>query len=82
MTAKTDLAHVTDFQHVFELTAEGRRVLSALEAKFAKHAYVKGGLDAERETTHRLGQQSVLNFIYTQIDRANSGAHEAAQNDD
>lgn len=71
------LADALDFQHVFERTAEGQRVLKALEASFARGAYVRGGRSAERETTFRLGQQSVLNHIYSKIDRANSGVGEA-----
>lgn len=71
------LADAMDFQHVFERTAEGQRVLKALEARYARGAYVRGGQEAERETLHRLGQQSVLDYIYTAIDRANSDEGEA-----
>lgn len=74
-------ADALDFQHVFERTPEGQRVLKALEARYARGAYVRGGQEAERETIFRLGQQNVLNHIYTQIERASSGEQEA-ENDD
>ena len=76
----TNKADALDYQQVFERTPEGRRVLQALELKFARNAYVRGGKSAERETLIRLGQQSVLNHIYSVIARANSGENEA-QND-
>lgn len=58
------------FARVFEEHHEGRLVLEALVQKFGRDPYVKGGIEAQRETERRMGQRSVLDHIINQINRA------------
>lgn len=58
------------YKRVFEDHHEGRLILDALTQQFARPAVVKGGIDAVLETYQRDGQRRVLEFIVSQINRA------------
>ena len=45
-------------------------MLEELTQRFGREAYVKGGTEGDRETCYRAGQRSVLDFILSQINRA------------
>ena len=59
-----------DYLRTFEINDSGRKVLDHLNMLYSKNAYVKGGAEAERETNFRLGQQSVIDYIYYSIAKA------------
>ncbi|MDR1275860.1 MAG: hypothetical protein LBL72_05725 [Candidatus Accumulibacter sp.] len=59
------------YARVFEQHADGASVLDDLTAKFGRSAYVKGGLEGDRETCFRAGQRSVLEWILGRINQAN-----------
>lgn len=59
------------YARVFETHHEGRLILEDLVKRFASNPYVKGGLEADRETCYRAGKSSVPNFILQQINIAN-----------
>lgn len=64
------------FKRIFEDNADGRLVLDTLERRFAKTIWAKGGKSGERETTRRLGQFEVINFINAQLNLAINGGHD------
>lgn len=48
--------------------ADGKKIIEDLQLRFYDRlVYQKGGLDAERETTFRAGQQSVVHYIFQQL---------------
>lgn len=49
----------------------GQLVLEDLVNKFGGSTYVRGGLEAQRETDYRAGRRAVVEHILTQINRAN-----------
>lgn len=59
------------YRDVFETDKRGAAILEHLTQAFARPAVVKGGIDAVLETYQRAGQRLVLDFIVTQINRAN-----------
>ena len=65
------------YRNVFDLDINGQRVLEHLTQVFCRDAYA----DTERETCHRLGQQSVINFILNNVNRANNPDYEESDND-
>lgn len=67
------MAEVTPemYARVFENHAEGVLILEDLVRRFGRNPYVRGGLDAQRETDYNAGQLSVPTFILNQINRAN-----------
>lgn len=58
------------YKAVFEDDKRGAAILEHLLLRFARPAVVKGGIDAVLETYQRDGQRRVLEFIATQINRA------------
>lgn len=58
----------------------GELVLEDLVNRFAGSTYVRGGLEAQRETDFRSGRRAVIEHILTQINRAN-GAEQPAEGD-
>jgi hypothetical protein len=58
------------YARVFDSLPEGKLVLEELVNKFARNPYVKGGLDAQRETDYRAGQLSVPTFIMNRLNQA------------
>jgi hypothetical protein len=69
------------YARVFEGHHEGVRVLEDLTRRFGGGLWVRGGLEAQRETDRNLGKRAVLDFILGQINQANgvSPAEEPAQ---
>ena len=59
------------YQRVFEENREGQLVLEELVRIFHRHPYVPGGLEAQRETDYRAGQNKVIDHILTRINQAN-----------
>jgi uncharacterized protein (DUF1330 family) len=62
------------YARVFEGHHEGVQILDDLTARFGGALFVKGGEEGRRETDFRLGRRAVLDFIVTQINRANNVA--------
>lgn len=60
-----------DYAALFEDDRRGAAILEHLTRIFARPAVVKGGIDAVLETYQRDGQRRVLEFIVSQINRAN-----------
>lgn len=59
------------FKELFEDNATGRIVLEALIVRFTRPPVTDGGIDAVLKTFNRAGQRMPLDFIVTQINRAN-----------
>lgn len=59
------------YARVFENHADGALILEDLVRRFGGNPYVRGGLDAQRQTDFNAGQLSVPTFILNQINRAN-----------
>jgi hypothetical protein len=60
------------YQAIFEHDKRGAAILEELEQRFNRRSvYVRGGLEAQRETDYRAGQQSVFAYILRQINLAN-----------
>ena len=70
-----------DFKHVFEETAGGSQILDHLILRFGGAAYVKGGLEADRETCYRAGQRAVVDYLIAMINRANGLTSETEPNE-
>lgn len=66
-------ASPSDYSAVFEASPQGVLVLEDLLNKFYSSVYVRGGLEAQRETDFRCGRRAVIEFIYAQIDKAAAG---------
>lgn len=81
-TRKLRPATPATFQIVFDLDTNGQRVLNSLTSVFCRDAFVPNEKGGERETCHRLGQQSVINFIINQINRANDPSYSEEENND
>lgn len=60
-----------DYQRVFEGDPLGARILEDLVGRFGGNPYVKGALDAQRETDFNAGKLEVVNFILRKINQAN-----------
>ena len=65
------------YRNVFDLDVNGIRILEHLTQVFCRDAFA----DSDRETCHRLGQQSVINFIVNNINRANDPEYKESEND-
>ncbi len=47
---------------------DGKKIVEDLQLRFYDRLiYQKGGIEAERETTFRAGQQSVVHYIFQQL---------------
>lgn len=64
-----------DYKELFEDDRRGAAILEHLIRAFARPAVVTGGIDAVLATYQRDGQRRVLEFITTQINRANGVDH-------
>lgn len=66
------------YARVFEGIPEGAQILEELVARFGKNPYVKGGLEAQRQTDFNAGQMSVVTHILSRI----NSAHGAPDNEE
>lgn len=64
-------ARPEDYQQVFEQSPQGALILEELVARFGGNPYVRGGIEAQRETDFRAGCLRVVSHILDQINRAN-----------
>ena len=69
------------YARVFEGHHEGAQILDDLTARFGGALFVKGGEEGRRETDWRLGRRSVLDFIIGQVNIANNGQQEGADDE-
>ena len=69
------------YRNLFDIDANGLRVLEHLTSIFCKSTYVRGGQEAERESCFRAGQTDVIQFILRQINRANDPNYKEEVND-
>lgn len=69
------------YRVVFELDINGQRVLEDLTKRFSRHAFVSDSQGGERETCRRLGQSEPVNFILSQINKANDPNYSEVEND-
>lgn len=60
------------YRQIFEVDKRGAMLLEHMVVLFSKGAKVEGGIDAVLSTYHRLGQNSVVQHIVAQINRANN----------
>ena len=60
------------YRQIFEVDKRGALILEHMVSRFSQPARVDGGIDAVLTTYHRLGQNSVVQHIVAQINRANS----------
>ncbi|QJP36805.1 hypothetical protein G3R47_04400 [Acinetobacter baumannii] len=68
------------YRVVFELDVNGQRVLEDLTKRFSRHAFVSDSQGGERETCRRLGQSEPVNFILSQINKANDPNYSEVEN--
>jgi len=61
----------SDYALIFEAHRVGASILEELIARFGRNPYVRGGLEAQRETDFRAGQKEVVDFIVRRINQAN-----------
>lgn len=66
------------YARVFEGIPEGALILEELVARFGKNPYVKGGIEAQRQTDFNAGQMSVVTHILSRI----NSAHGAPDNEE
>jgi acetylornithine deacetylase/succinyl-diaminopimelate desuccinylase-like protein len=58
------------YARVFENHHEGVKILEDLIRRYGRNPWVKGGIEAQRETDKRLGNKEVLDYIVSRINRA------------
>jgi hypothetical protein len=58
------------YAQVFDGTPAGQKVLAELVDTFGAVTWIKGGLEADRETARMLGRHEVVNHILNQLSRA------------
>ncbi|WP_028354775.1 hypothetical protein [Bordetella petrii] len=59
------------YKQIFEDDRRGAAILDELMDRFARPAVTTGGIDAILQTYHRDGMRRVVEFIVSQINRAN-----------
>lgn len=59
------------FKELFEDNRTGQLVLEHLVSRFSKNAVTDGGIDAVLKTYLRVGERRPIDYILTQINRAN-----------
>ncbi|NYH99597.1 hypothetical protein [Cupriavidus plantarum] len=59
------------YKQIFEDDRRGAALLEDLTNRFARPAVTTGGIDAVLQTYHRDGARRALEYIVTQINRAN-----------
>lgn len=69
------------YARVFENHAEGAQILEDLIARFGRNPYVRGGLEAQRQTDFNAGQHEVVQFILRRINQAH-GVDTNVQNEE
>lgn len=62
-----------DYARVFEGDPVGARILEDLVDRYGVNPYVKGGLEAQRQTDFNAGRLEVVNFILRKLNAANGG---------
>lgn len=60
-----------DYADLFETDKRGARILEHLLLRFVRPPVTKGGIDAILQTYDHMGQRKPLDFIVSQINRAN-----------
>jgi hypothetical protein len=65
------VATAAEYRTCFEMSKAGELVLQDLVNRFCGSTYVRGGLEAQRETDFRSGRREVVEFILRQINSAN-----------
>lgn len=60
-----------EYAELFETDRRGARILEDLILRFTRPPVTDGGIDAVLKTYERMGQRHVIDFIVTQINRAN-----------
>ncbi|MFW2152820.1 hypothetical protein [Acinetobacter gyllenbergii] len=70
------------YKNVFDFDHNGQRILEDLTMRFCKSPYVRGGQEAERESCYRAGQNSVVQTILNQINKANDPNYNEEQDND
>jgi hypothetical protein len=75
------VATPADYSAAFEASPQGALVLQHLLDKFYGSVYVRGGLEAQRETDFRCGRRDVIEFIFKQLDRAAAGPETPEEGD-
>lgn len=71
MSELTQEARIELYRQIFEVDKRGAQLLEDLVVRFSQPAVVEGGIDAVIKTYHRMGQNSVVQYIVGQINRAN-----------
>lgn len=59
------------YREIFEDDRRGAAVLEDLVARFARPAVTSGGIDAVLQTYQRDGMRRVIDYIVSQVNRAN-----------
>lgn len=70
------------YKELFDLNKDGEAILNDLINRFMRNPYVRGGQEAERESCYRAGQNSVIQHILKQINRADGVDDKQPQDDD
>lgn len=70
-----------DYRDLFEVDKRGQRILDDLIRRFVRPPVMTGGIDAVLQTYDRAGQRKPLDFITTQINRANGVQDDPNQGD-
>lgn len=70
-TGEQPKATPDDYVAIFEQDPRGALILEELVARFGGNPYVRGGVEAARETDYRAGQLRVVSYILDRINRAN-----------
>lgn len=65
-SAKREIDPAT-FYRVFEQSADGQLVLEHLAKRFSQRLWIAGGTEGARETSRRIGQFEVVNYIMHMI---------------
>lgn len=60
-----------DYQAIFENHRVGAAIFEELVSLFGGNPYVKGGLEAQRETDARAGARRPIDYIVRQLNAAN-----------
>lgn len=60
------------YRQIFEVDKRGAALLEDMVVRFSKPASTDGGIDAVLKTYHRMGQNSVVQYIVSQLNRANN----------
>lgn len=72
--APRELATADDYRQTFEGFKPGTNVLEDLLARFHDRAiYVRGGIEAQRETEARAAQKEVVGFILRKLGQIQEG---------